>query len=174
MVTGKPFLTVEQIQSRVRELAAKLSSDYEGKDILVVGILKGAVMFFSDLTRQISVPLSMDFLIVSSYIKDRTTGKVKIHADLREDINGKHVILVEDIIDSGLTLKYLYEMLLERNPASLKICALLDKKSRRKVDLQIDYRGFEIPDEFVVGYGLDYEDKFRNLPYLAIFKKVSG
>ncbi|UCH80018.1 MAG: hypoxanthine phosphoribosyltransferase [Nitrospiraceae bacterium] len=174
MVTGKPFLTVEQIQSRVRELGAKLSSDYEGKNILVVGILKGAVMFFSDLTRQISVPLSMDFLIVSSYIKDSTTGNVKIHADLREDINGKNVILVEDIVDSGLTLKYLYEMLLERNPASLKICALLDKKSRRQVDLQIDYRGFEIPDEFVVGYGLDYEDKFRNLPYLAIFKKVSG
>lgn len=171
MVTGKPFLTVEQIQTRVAELAKVISSDYKGCEVLVVGILKGAVIFFSDLTRQISVPLSMDFLIVSSYIKDRTTGNVKIHADLRENIKGKHLLLVEDIVDTGLTLKYLKDMLLERNPASLKICALLDKKSRRKAELPIDYRGFEIPDKFVVGYGLDYNDKFRNLPYLAIFKE---
>jgi hypoxanthine phosphoribosyltransferase len=170
MVTGKPFLTVEQIQARVRELADKISSDYEGSEILVVGILKGAVMFFSDLTRQIRTPINMDFLIASSYIKDNTSGEVKIHADLREIISGKNVILIEDIIDTGVTLNYIKDMLLKRNPASLKICALLDKKSCRKVDLTIDYVGFEIPDEFVVGYGLDYDNKFRNLPYIAIFK----
>ena len=171
MVTGKPFLTVEQIQARVRELAEKISADYKGSDILVVGILKGAVIFFSDLIRQIRTPIEMDFLIASSYIKDSTTGEVKIHADLRENISGKNVILVEDIVDTGMTLNYIKDMLLKRNPASLKICALLDKKSCRKVDLQIDYVGFEIPDKFVVGYGLDYDNKFRNLPYLAIFKE---
>ncbi len=171
MVTGKPFLTVEQIQARVRELAEKISADYEGSEILVVGILKGAVMFFSDLTRQIRTPINMDFLIASSYIKDHTTGEVKIHADLRESISGKNVILIEDIIDTGMTLNYIKDMLLKRNPASLKICTLLDKKSCRKVDLTLDYIGFEIPDEFVVGYGLDYDNKFRNLPYIAIFKE---
>ena len=171
MVTGKPFLTVEQIQARVRELAEKISADYKGSDILVVGILKGAVIFFSDLIRQIRTPIEMDFLIASSYIKDSTTGEVKIHADLRENISGKNVILVEDIVDTGMTLNYIKDMLLKRNPASLKICALLDKKSCRKVDLQIDYVGFEIPDKFVVGYGLDYDNKFRNLPYIAIFKE---
>ncbi len=171
MVTGKPFLTVEQIQSRVRELAENISADYEGSDILVVGILKGAVIFFSDLTRQIRTPIEMDFLVASSYIKDRTTGEVKIHADLRESISGKHVILIEDIVDTGITLNYIKNMLLKRNPASLKICALLDKKSCRKIELPLDYIGFEIPDEFVVGYGLDFDNKFRNLPYIAIFKE---
>lgn len=171
MVTGKPFLTVEQIQARVRELAVEISADYEETEILVVAILKGAVMFFSDLTRQIRIPISMDFLIASSYIKDHTSGDVKIHADLRESISGKNVLLIEDIVDTGITLNYIKDMLLKRNPASLKICALLDKKSCRKVDLPIDYIGFEIPDEYVVGYGLDYDDKFRNLPYIAIFKE---
>ena len=171
MVTGKPFLTVEQIQTRVREIAAEISLDYDGKEILVVGILKGAVMFFSDLTRQIRTPINMDFLIASSYIKDNTSGEVKIHADLRENISGKNVILIEDIIDTGITLNYIKDMLLKRNPASLKICTLLDKKSCRKVKLPVDYVGFEIPDQFVVGYGLDYDNKFRNLPYIAIFKE---
>jgi len=171
MVTGKPFLTVAQIQTRVREIAEEISLDYEGSEILVVGILKGAIMFFSDLTRQIRTPINMDFLIASSYIKDSTSGEVKIHADLRENISGKNVILIEDIIDTGVTLNYIKDMLLKRNPASLKICALLDKKSCRKVELPIDYVGFEIPDEFVVGYGLDYDNKFRNLPYIAIFKE---
>ena len=171
MVTGKPFLTVEQIQTRVRELAEKISADYGESEIMVVGILKGAIMFFSDLTRQIRMPINMDFLIVSSYIKDHTSGEVKIHADLRESISGKNVLLIEDIVDSGITLNYIKDMLLKRKPASLKICALLDKKSCRKVDLPIDYIGFEIPDEYVVGYGLDYDNKFRNLPYIAIFKE---
>jgi hypoxanthine phosphoribosyltransferase len=116
----------------------------------------------------------MDFLVASSYIKDHTTGEVKIHADVREEISGKNVILIEDIVDTGITLKYIKDMLLKRSPASLRICALLDKKSCRKVDLPLDYIGFEIPDEFVVGYGLDYDNKFRNLPYIAIFRKESG
>jgi len=171
MVIGKPFLTVEQIQNKVRELAARISEDYEGKELLTVGLLRGAFMFFSDIVRHIQVPMDIDFLIVSSYFKTQTTGEVKIHADLRENIKDRHVLLIEDIVDTGLTLKYIKDMLLRRDPASLKICAFLDKKARRRVDIHLDYVGFEIPDEYVVGYGLDYENKFRNLPYIAIFKK---
>ncbi len=172
MITGKPFLNAEDIQSKVNELALKISEDYEGKEILAVGILKGAFMFFSDLLRRIQVPVSVDFLIASSYVKTDTSGKITLHADLREDIRGKHLLLVEDIIDTGLTMNYIKEMLLARKPASLKICAFLDKVSRRKVELPIDYTGYKIPDHYVVGYGLDYENKFRNLPYIAIFKKT--
>ncbi|RJQ16671.1 MAG: hypoxanthine phosphoribosyltransferase [Nitrospiraceae bacterium] len=171
MVIGKPFLNVEQIQNRVKELAFNISADYQGKDILAVGILKGAFMFLPDLTRHIQVTMNIDFLIASSYVKTQTSGEVKIHADLREDVKGRHVLLVEDIVDTGLTLKYIRDMLLARNPASLKICAFLDKISRRKVDIKIDYAGFQIPDKYVVGYGLDYDNKFRNLPYISIFKE---
>jgi hypoxanthine phosphoribosyltransferase len=171
MVTGKPFLAVEQIQSKVKELAAKISEDYEGKEILAVGILKGAFMFFSDLVKHIQVPMSIDFLIASSYIKTETSGEITIHAGLREDIQDKNVLLIEDIADTGLTLKYIKDMLLIKNPASLKICAFLDKRSRRRVDVPLDYIGYEIPDDYFVGYGLDYENKFRNLPYISIFKK---
>ncbi len=171
MVIGKPFLTVEQIQKKVRELAGKISKDYEGKEIISVGILRGAFMFFSDIVRFIQTPMSIDFLIASSYVKTQTTGEIKIHTDLRENIKDKHVLLIEDIVDTGLTLKHIKDMLLARNPASLKICAFLNKKARRKADIDMDYVGFEIPDEYVVGYGLDYENKFRNLPYIAIFKK---
>jgi hypoxanthine phosphoribosyltransferase len=171
MIIGKPFLTSEQIQKRVRELAREISEDYEGKEILAVGILKGAFMFFTDIVKQIQVPMEVDFLVASSYIKTETTGKVKIHADVREDIKNKHVILFEDIVDTGLTLKYIKDTLLSRNPASLKICAFLDKKAHRHVDLDPDYVGYKIPDEFVVGYGLDYDNKYRNLPYIAVFKK---
>jgi hypoxanthine phosphoribosyltransferase len=171
MVIGKPLLTVEQIQIKVKELAAKISEDYEGKEILAVGILRGAFMFFSDIVRHIQVPMNIDFLIASSYIKTQTSGKIKIHADLREDIKAKHVLLIEDIVDSGLTLKYIQDMLLARNPASLKTCTFLDKKSRRKTGLKLDYIGFEIPDFYIVGYGLDYDNKFRNLPYISIFKE---
>jgi hypoxanthine phosphoribosyltransferase len=173
MVTGKPFLTVEQIQNRVKELADKISGDYEGKEILAVGILKGAFMFFTDIVKLIQVPLEIDFLVASSYIKTETTGEVEIHADIREDIKGKHVLLIEDIVDTGLTLKYIKDILLKRNPSSIKICAFLDKQAHRKVDLDVDYVGYEIPDHYVVGYGLDYENKFRNLPYIAIFKVAS-
>lgn len=174
MIIGKPFLTSEQIQRRVKELARKISADYEGKEILAVGILKGAFMFFADIVKQIQVPLDVDFLVASSYIKTETTGKVKIHADLREDIKGKHVLLFEDIVDTGLTLKYIKDTLLSRKPASLRICAFLDKKAHRQVDLEPDYTGYKIPDEFVVGYGLDYDNKYRNLPYIAAFKEDSS
>jgi hypoxanthine phosphoribosyltransferase len=171
MVTGKPLLTVEQIQKKVKELAAKISEDYEGKEILAVGILRGAFIFFSDIVRHIQVPMNIDFIIAASYIKTQTSGEIKIHADLREDIKAKHVLLIEDIVDSGLTLRYIQEMLLARNPASLKTCAFLDKKSRRKTELKLDYIGFEIPDYYIVGYGLDYDNKFRNLPYISVFKE---
>ncbi len=171
MITGKPLFTVEQIQKKVHELAAQISRDYEGKDILSIGILKGAFMFFSDIVKAIQVPMSIDFLIASSYAKTTTTGEIRIHADLRENIKNRHVLLIEDIVDTGLTLKYIIDLLLERKPASLKTCTFLDKKARREVDVPLDYVGFRIPNEFVVGYGLDYENKFRNLPYIAIFKK---
>ncbi len=172
MIIGKPLLTVEQIQNKAREIAARISNDYEGKEIVSVGILKGAFMFFSDIVKLIQVPMVIDFIIASSYTKTESRGVVQIHADLREDITGKNVLLIEDIVDTGLSLKYIKEMLLKRNPASLKTCVLLDKKSRRTADVPLDYVGFEIPNEYVVGYGLDYENRFRNLPYISIFKKA--
>ncbi|GBD97319.1 MAG TPA: hypoxanthine phosphoribosyltransferase [Nitrospirae bacterium] len=171
MVIGKPLLTVEQIQKRVKELAQKISEDYEGKELLSVAILRGAFMFFSDIVKLIQVPMDIDFLIASSYIKTESSGEIRVYADLREDIKDKDVLLIEDIVDTGLTLSYIRDMLLARNPASLKICTFLDKKERRKTDVPLDYVGFEVPDEYVVGYGLDYENKFRNLPYIAVFKK---
>ena len=174
MITGKPLLSVEQVQDKVRELALKISEDYEGRQILAVGILKGAFMFFSDLVKHIQVPMEIDFLLVSSYHKTESTEEMNIHADLREDIRGRHVLLIEDIVDTGLTLNYLKTLLFERNPASLKVCAFLDKKSRRKTEVNLDYTGFEVPNEYLVGYGLDYENKYRNLPHIAIFKKENS
>ncbi|MDI6890802.1 MAG: hypoxanthine phosphoribosyltransferase [Thermodesulfovibrionales bacterium] len=171
MVIGKPFLTTEQILDRVKELADWISNDYVDKNILAVGILKGAFMFFSDLVRAINVPLTVDFIIASSYVKTDTTGEVKIYHDLREEVSDRDVLLVEDIVDSGITLNLIRERILARSPRSLKICVFLDKKERRVVDVPLDYVGFEIPNVFVVGYGLDYDNKFRNLPYIAIFKK---
>ncbi|RJQ55293.1 MAG: hypoxanthine phosphoribosyltransferase [Nitrospiraceae bacterium] len=171
MVIGKPFLTVEQIQNRVKELARKISGDFNGKEILAVGILKGAFMFFADIVRHIDVPMKIDFLIASSYVKSQTSGEINIFADVREDIKGRDVLLIDDIVDTGLTLKYIHDMLLAKNPASLKICTFLDKKTRRKADLKIDYTGFEIPDNYVVGYGLDFDGRFRNLPYISVFKE---
>lgn len=173
MITGKPLFTVDQIQRKVRELAARISSDYEGKEILSIGILKGAFMFFADIVKLIQAPMSIDFLIASSYAKTESTGEIKIHADLRENIRGRHVLLIEDIIDTGITLKHIINLLQERKPSSLKTCVFLDKRSRRAIDVHLDYVGFQIPNEYVVGYGLDYENKFRNLPYIAIFKKSS-
>ncbi len=170
MIIGKPFLTTEQIQNKVSELAATISEDYEGKEILVVGILKGAFMFLSDIVKQIQVSIDIDFLIASSYIKTESSGEMKIHADLREDIRDRHVLLIEDIVDTGITLNYIKRLLAERNPASLKVCTFLDKKSCRKVEVDLDYVGYQIPDHYVVGYGLDYENNYRNLPYIAIFK----
>jgi len=171
MIIGKPLLTTEQIQARVRELAGKITNDCADKDILVVGILRGAFMFFSDLVRLIKVPLTVDFIIASSYVKTNTTGEVKIHCDIREDISDKDVLLIDDIIDTGITINYIRERFLAKGPKSLKICVFLDKKERRIVDVPLDYVGFGIPNEFVVGYGLDYDNKFRNLPYVSIFKK---
>lgn len=171
MVIGKPLLTTKQIQAKVKELADRISKDYAGKNILAVGILKGAFMFFSDLVRTIKIPLTVDFIIASSYVTTDTSGEVKIYYDIREDISDKDVILIEDIIDSGITLNLIRERILERSPKSLKICVFLDKKERRVVDVPLDYVGFEIPNVFVVGYGLDYDDKYRNLPYISIFRK---
>lgn len=171
MITGKPLFTKEQIQDRVKELAEKISHDYAGKDILAVGILKGAFMFFSDLVRAIQIPLTIDFILASSYLKTDSTGEVKIYYDIREDVTDKDVVLIEDIVDSGITLNYIRERALAKSPRSLKTCVFLDKRERRIVDVPLDYIGFEIPNKFVVGYGLDYDDKFRNLPYIAIFKK---
>lgn len=171
MVIGRPFLTFEQIQHKNRELADRISDDYEGKNLLAVGILKGACIFFSDLVRMIRVPLTIDFLIASSYLKSDTSGEIKVHYDIREEIAGRDVLLIEDIVDTGITLNYLRERVLQKGPRSLRICTFLDKKERRQVDVPLDYIGFEIPNEFVVGYGLDYDNKFRNLPYISIFKK---
>jgi hypoxanthine phosphoribosyltransferase len=171
MVVGKPFLTVDQIQKKVKELADRISEDYEGRDLLAVGILKGAFIFFGDLVRLIRVPLVIDFLMASSYVKSETSGEVKVHYDIREDITDKDVLLVDDIVDTGITLNYLRERILMKGPRSLKICTFLDKKERREVEIPLDYVGFEIPNEFVVGYGLDYDNRFRNLPYISVFKK---
>jgi hypoxanthine phosphoribosyltransferase len=173
MVVGKPFLTVDQIQKKNRELADRITADYRGKDLLAVGILKGAFIFFSDLVRLIQIPLTIDFLIASSYMKSETTGEIKIHYDIREDLAGKDVLLIEDIVDTGITLNYIRERILQEEPGSLRICTFLDKKERREVDVPIDYVGFEIPNEFVVGYGLDYDNRYRNLPYISIFKKTA-
>lgn len=173
MVIGRPLFTVEQIQQRVKELAGIISKDYGGKDILVIGILKGAFMFCSDLVKSVRVPLTIDFITASSYVKDTSTGNVKLLCDVRENVRDKDVLLVEDIVDTGVTLNYIREVLLERSPKSLRICAFLNKKERRVADVQLDYVGFDIPNEYVVGYGLDYENKYRNLPYIAVFKKSS-
>jgi len=173
MVVGKPFLTVEQIQNKNRELADRISNDYKGKNLLAVGILKGAFIFFSDIVRLIRVPLYIDFLVVSSYLKSESSGEIIMHSDVREEIADKDVLLIEDIVDTGITLNYIRERFLQKEPKSLRICTFLDKKSRRQVDVPIDYVGFEIPDKFVVGYGLDYDNKFRNLPYISTFKKTT-
>ncbi len=172
MVVGKPVFNAEQIQQRVRELAEVISRDYEGKDLLVVGILRGAFMFLSDLVRAIKVPLTVDFVVAASYVKTDTSGEVKVHCDIREEITNRDVLLVEDIADTGITLNYLRERILMKRPRSLRICTFLNKRERRTVDVPLDYIGFEIPNEYVVGYGLDYDNKFRNLPYIAVFKKT--
>jgi hypoxanthine phosphoribosyltransferase len=173
MVVGRPFLTVEQIQRKVKELADVISDDYEGKNLLAVGILKGAFIFFSDLVRMIRTPLMVDFLIASSYLKRESCGDVKLHYDIREEIADKDILLVEDIVDTGITLNYIRERILMKGPRSLRICTFLDKAGRREVQIPLDYIGFSIPNEFVVGYGLDYDNKFRNLPYISIFKKTT-
>lgn len=166
------MISQDEIAAKVQELGARISQDYAGEEILVVGILKGAAIFMSDLVRSISSPVAFDFMAVSSYgASTESSGVVRIIKDLDQSIEGRHVLIVEDVVDTGLTLNYLVENLRSRNPASLKLCSLLDKPSRRKVEVKADYLGFEIPDEFVVGYGLDYAERFRNLPYIAVLKK---
>lgn len=160
---SKVLITKEEIDTRIKEVAARITEDYKGESVLFVCILKGSIHFFSDLTREIDLPLTMDFMAISSYGAGTTSsGEVKMLKDLDKTINGKHVIIVEDIIDSGNTLSYLKRLLGSRQPASIKICTLLDKPSRRKVDITPDYCCFTIPDEFVVGYGLDFDEIYRN------------
>lgn len=163
--------TEEQIKQRVRELAAQIRQDLEGEDVLTVGVLRGAVMFYADLVREMDIPLNMNFMAVSSYgASSISSGAVRIQYDLEEDIAGRHVLVVEDIVDTGLTLQYLTKTLRSRNPKSLRTCCLFDKPSRRIVDFQADYVGFEVPDVFIVGYGLDYAEKYRNLKYIGVLK----
>lgn len=169
----KKILIEEKIlQAKVAELGAKVTEDYRGKDLLIVCVLKGAVIFTSDLIRKIDLPLDIDFMAISSYgANTKSSGVVRILKDLDMSIEGKHVLIVEDIIDSGLTLAYMIENLKSRGPASVEICTILDKKERRTIELDIKYTGFVVPDEFVVGYGLDYAEKYRNLPYIAVLKE---
>jgi hypoxanthine phosphoribosyltransferase len=165
------IITEEEIKKRVAELGAQITEDYKDKDLFIISILKGATVFMSDLIRQIKLPLEIDFMSLSSYgASTKTSGVVRMLRDLDQEIAGKHILVVEDIVDTGLTLSYLRENLLVRKPASLKICTFLDKPSRRQVELQPDYCGIEIEDFFVVGYGLDYNEKYRELPYIAVVK----
>ena len=168
---GDVYLSADQIQARVKELGEKISSAYRGKDLVLVGILRASFVFMADLVRNIDIPLSLDFMAISSYEGvEHTPGAVKILKDLDEVITAKHVLIVEDIIDTGLTLGYLIRHLEARNPASINICTLLDRSIRRIVPLPISFTGFDIPDVFVVGYGMDYRQLYRNLPSLHFFE----
>ena len=164
----KVLLSEEEVDSRIKQIAAKVSKDYAGKEIHLICVLKGGVFFTCELAKRITVPVSLDFMSVSSYGDDtKSSGVVKIVKDLDQPLEGKDVLIVEDIIDSGKTLNHLKPMLESRNPASLHLCTLLSKPDRREVEVPVKYIGFEVPDEFVVGYGLDYAQKYRNLPYLG-------
>ncbi|TKB65982.1 MAG: hypoxanthine phosphoribosyltransferase [Nitrospira sp.] len=166
---GRPIVTQEQMRSRIRELGRQISADYAGKDLVLVGVLKGAYAFFADLARAIRIPVRVDFIIVTSYgTQTKTSGKVKLVTELTEKIKNRDVLLVEDIVDSGLTIQYLTKALAKQKPRSIKVCTLLSKPERRVVDVPLQYIGFRIPDQYVVGYGLDYQQQYRNLPYLAV------
>ena len=165
------LFTEEQLRQKVRELGAQITADYQGKYPLIVSVLKGSYVFMADLTRCIDVPCQVDFMVVSSYgAGTKTSGEVQIIKDLENSIDGRDLIIVEDILDSGVTLSYLMKVLDARGANSIRLCTLLSKPERRKVEVPIDYLGFEIPDEFVVGYGLDFAEKYRNLPYIGILK----
>jgi hypoxanthine phosphoribosyltransferase len=166
------LLTEEQIKARIRELGEELTREYADKDPVVVGVLKGVVVFYADMIRQLNVPCQIDFMWISSYSGTNSTGGMKVMRDLSADIKGRHVLILEDIYDTGSSLDFTYRHLLSKEPASLKICTLLDKPSRRKpgITLKPDYVGFEVPNAFVVGYGLDYNEHYRNLPYVGILK----
>lgn len=165
----KVLLSEEEVNARIREMGEQISKDYAGRELHMICVLKGGTFFMCELAKRITVPVSLDFMAVSSYGRDtKSSGVVKIVKDLDESIKGKEILVVEDIVDSGRTLSYLLEMLRDRGPASVRLCTLLDKPDRRVVPVPVDYTGFEIPDEFVVGYGLDYAQKYRNLPYIGI------
>ncbi len=171
-LTGVMF-SQEEIEAKVIELAKQIEKDYKGQDLLLVGILKGASVFVADLMRKIDLNVNIDFMSVSSYGSGTvSSGTVKILKDLDVDIKDKNVLIVEDIIDSGITLRNLYDTLMTREPKSLKLCTLLNKPARKKVDVDVDYVGFVIEDKFIVGYGIDYDEKYRNLPYIAIVEDV--
>ncbi len=161
----------QKLQSRIRELGRQLTEEYRGKELTLVGVLKGSVFFTTDLARSIDLPLTLEFLGLSSYQGGtETTGEVRITSDVTKPMAGKHLLVVEDIIDTGLTMKFLLENLRARNPASVKVCTLLEKPARARTQVPIDYRGFVIDDVFVVGYGLDYGERFRNLPFIGVFR----
>ncbi|MBD5479863.1 MAG: hypoxanthine phosphoribosyltransferase [Lachnospiraceae bacterium] len=163
------LLTEEEVDDRIQSIGDQINKDYAGKEVHLICVLKGGSFFMCELAKRITVPVSLDFMAVSSYgSATKSSGVIKIVKDLDETLKGKHVIVVEDIVDSGRTLSYLLEMLKERGPASLRLCTLLDKPDRRVVDINVDYTGFQIPDEFVVGYGLDYAQRYRNLPFIGV------
>ena len=165
----KVMLTEKEVDERIQEMGRQISKDYEGKQVHLVCVLKGGSFFMCELAKRITVPVSLDFMSISSYGSDtKSSGVVKIVKDLDEPLKGKDVLVVEDIVDSGRTLSYLLEMLRDREPKSLHLCTLLDKPDRRVVDGDVDYTGFQIPDKFVVGYGLDYDQRYRNLPYIGV------
>jgi hypoxanthine phosphoribosyltransferase len=168
-IFGRPIVTQEEMRARIRELGKQITIDYTGKDFVLVGVLKGAYAFYADLARAIRIPMRVDFLLVTSDgSRSKSSGKVKMMTELTEDIAGKDVLLVEDIVDSGLTAQHLMKTLMKKKPRSIKICTLLSKTDRRTSNVAIDYVGFKIPNKYVVGYGLDYQQKYRNLPYLAV------
>lgn len=166
------MISEEELQGKIRELAATVSRDYEGKDPVFVGVMKGVVLFFADMFKRISIPCEMDFMWISSYRGTDSTGYVEVKRDIATDIKGRHVVILEDVFDTGNSLSFTYEHLLSKEPASLKIVTLLDKPARRNPDitLKADYTGFVIPNEFVVGYGMDLDEKYRNLPYIGVLK----
>jgi hypoxanthine phosphoribosyltransferase len=170
---AKVLLSEDRIAGRIAELGEEITRDYAGKDLMLVGILKGCSLFMADLVRQIKIPLAYDFVAVSSYGADtKTSGVVRILKDLDESVESKHVLIVEDIIDTGLTLRlsYLLDNIRARRAASVKVCTLLDKPSRRRVEVPVDYRGFTVEDQFVVGYGMDYQGRYRSLPFIGLLK----
>jgi hypoxanthine phosphoribosyltransferase len=177
-IFGRPIVTQEEMRARIRELGKQITTDYTGKDFVLVGVLKGAYAFYADLARAIRIPMRVDFLMVKSEgsrtkasgkaKKAKKAKKVKVVTELTEDIKGKDVLLVEDIVDSGLTVQHLVKTLAKKKPRSIKVCTLLSKPDRRTINVTIDYVGFKIPNKYVVGYGLDYQQKYRNLPYLAV------
>lgn len=171
-VIDRVLVSKEEIQQAVERLGKQITEDYQGKELFVIGVLKGGFMFMADLVRAINLPLQLDFIAVSSYgSSTKTSGVVRLIKDIDKPIEGKHLLIVEDIIDSGITLKYLKEMFATRSPSSIKICTIFDKPSRRKVDMVGDYVGVEIPDEYVIGYGLDYDGTYRNLPDLCVLRR---